>query len=171
METVELAILVGIQASGKTTYFRRHLAGEYVHVSLDNWRGRGGIRKKEREAILAGLRAAAGSGGRTLGVVVDNTNITAATRQRYFEYARQFQAEGGEVRVAAYFFDADLPGCLERNAQRPPAAEAGTPYFVPPPAIRRFYRLLEPPDLAEGFDAVFRVRIGSGGDFEVTQPG
>jgi predicted kinase len=167
MEKLELVILVGIQASGKTTFYRRHMQGRYLHVSLDNWRGKGNVRGKEHEAILAGLRAAA-EGGQELGVVVDNTNITAAARKRYFDYAREFAGRTGlALRVLAYFFDADLQACLKRNEQRPAEVPAGTPYYVPAAAIRRFHSQLEPPTHQEGFAEVFRVRIADDGQFQV----
>lgn len=172
MGEFELVILVGIQASGKTTFYRRRLAGRYLHVSLDNWRGKGNVRKREYEAILAGLHAAADSDGDKLGVVVDNTNTTAATRRRYFDHAREFSRQTGRpVRVVAYFFDADLAGCLNRNEQRPAEASVGTPYYVPPPAIRRFHKLLQPPTYQEGFEQIFRARIAEDGRFEVEQLG
>jgi len=172
VQPLELVILVGIQASGKTTFFRRHLAERHVHVSLDNWRGKGGVRRREHEAILAGLHEAAGSGGRLRGVVVDNTNTTAATRQRYFDCARRFSAETRlPVRVRAYFFDADLEGCLARNAARPADAAVGTPYYVPPVAIRAFAARLQPPAREEGFDEILRVRIAGEGQFQVEPVG
>lgn len=168
MEAIELVILVGIQASGKTTYYRRHLEGEYLHVSLDNWRGKGNVRRKEREAILAGLASAAESGGKLRGVAVDNTNTTINTRRRYFDVAGEFTAAAGKpVSLTAYFFDADLAGCLKRNAQRPADAPPGVPYFVPPAAIAGFMNRLQPPSHEEGFARVRRVRISDDGEFAV----
>ncbi len=170
MKSVELVILVGIQASGKTTYYRRHLAGDYLHVSLDNWRGSSSVRSREREAILAGLKSAADSGGKIRGVVVDNTNTTAGTRHRYFVLAEEFSAQTGcQVALSAYFFDADLESCLARNAARPADTPVGTGYFVPPAAIRSFHARLEPPELGEGFTQLLRVRIADGGDFDVAE--
>lgn len=164
MEAIELIVLVGIQASGKTTYYRRHLEGEYLHVSLDNWRGKGNVRGKEREAILAGLASAAESGGKVRGVVVDNTNTTARTRRRYFDMGAEAAARTGrDVRLTAYFFDADLASCLRRNAQRPADAPAGVPYFVPPAAIAGFQDRLQPPGYGEGFAQIRRVRITEDG--------
>lgn len=170
MGSPELIVLVGIQASGKTTYFRRHLVSDYLHVSLDNWRGKGNIRRKEYQAILAGLRQAAD--GLTRGVVVDNTNSTAATRRRYFDNAEEFrQSSGRTVRVLCYFFPADLEACLKRNEQRPPpqAAPPGEPYFVPPNVIADYARRLEPPTYQEGFEEIYDVRLGANGDFRVRQ--
>ncbi len=170
METLDLVILVGIQASGKTTYYRRHLRGEYLHVSLDNWRGKGNVRAKEHGAILEALASAGGSGGRVRGVVVDNTNTTSATRRRYFDYAAEFSRDSGRgVRLVAYFFDADLESCLARNADRPKDAPVGTPYYVPPEALEKFQGMLQPPAHEEGFEKVFRVRIAEDGAFDVTE--
>ncbi len=170
-DTVDLVVLVGLQASGKTTFYRRHLEADYSHVSLDNWRGKGNVRRKEHEAIMAALAAAAESSGEVRGVVVDNTNITAETRKRYFETADEFSRGAGRpVHVIACFFDADVQSCLDRNRQRPKDTPPGVPYYVPPAAIRSFHRRLEPPTGEEGFDEIFLVRIGTEGEFAVEQP-
>ena len=170
MRTPELIILVGIPASGKTSFYRRRLAGEYLHVSLDRWRGKGSARRKEHRAILDGLAAAGEGAGGVRGVVVDNTNVTAETRRRDFEDAAEFSRQTGErVRPVAYFFDADLASCLARNAARPPGAPPGEPYHVPPIAIRRFAGQLRPPGREEGFEGIFRVRITGAGEFEVEE--
>ena len=170
MEAIELIVLVGIQASGKTTFYRRHLAETHLHVSLDNWRGKSGVRRRERTAILACLRQAAASGGRTRGLVIDNTNTTTDARKRYFEHASEFQRESGvATAVRCLFFDADLASCLRRNADRPKEAPAGVPYYVPPAAIRSFAARLQPPGYAEGFARISRVRIAEGGDFEIEE--
>ena len=171
MEPVELVVFVGIQASGKTTYYRRHLAESHAHVSLDTWRGKGNVRAKERAAIMAALAAAADSAGATRGVVVDNTNVTAAARRRYGTYAADFARQAGcRARLVAYFFDADLPGCLARNQQRPPPDQVPppAPYFVPPAAIAAFAQRLEPPEFDEGFERIVRVRV-AGEDFQTEE--
>ncbi len=168
MNPVELVILVGIQASGKSTFYSRHLADRYLHVSLDNWRGKSSVRAKERQAILEGLAQAASPDSPLHGVAIDNTNTTAVTRRRYFECAAEFRAaEGTPVRVTAYFFDEPLSACLERNERRPPDAPVGTPYFVPPNVIRAYARQLQPPSYAEGFAEISRVVVGGDGQFAV----
>ena len=170
MKPLELVILVGIQASGKTTFYRRHLADRFAHISLDHWRGKGNARAKEQRAIRAGLEAAAEAGEETDGVVVDNTNITAETRRRYFQYAEEAASRSGrEVRPVAYFFDADLAGCLRRNQQRPKDAPVGEGYYVPPVAIHSFHRRLQVPDYEEGFDRILHVRITETGEFAIEE--
>ncbi|MEU3554727.1 AAA family ATPase [Streptomyces fragilis] len=66
----DLAVLVGLQASGKSTFCRRRLAGRHVLVGKDLFprRARGKQRRQMRlveEALAAGLP-----------VAVDNTNPT-----------------------------------------------------------------------------------------------
>ncbi len=138
----EIVVFVGIQASGKTTFYRERLAGTHEHVSLDLL-GRGGnVRRKEERQLESALSA-----GRD--VVIDNTNTTRETRKRYFELARRHGAL-----VVGYYFEEPLAACLERNARRE-AAER-----VPEAALRAFQDRLEPPVRDEGFFRLFMVRIG-----------
>jgi predicted kinase len=63
----ELVILVGLQASGKSTFFREQFAATHEHVSKDLLRNNRTRNRRQRELIEAALWA-----GRP--VVVDNTN-------------------------------------------------------------------------------------------------
>lgn len=56
---MELAILIGLQASGKTTSYRRHLADTHVHVSKDLF-GRSARRGQPRQLRLIAEALAAG---------------------------------------------------------------------------------------------------------------
>ena len=70
----EAAILIGIQGSGKTTFYTRRLIESHVRLSLDL------LKTREREAaFLAACLAARQS------FAVDNTNVLAAGRARYIE--------------------------------------------------------------------------------------
>ncbi len=146
----EIVVFVGIQASGKTTFYRERFAGTHEHVSLDLFGRRGNVRRKEGRQIESALSA-----GRD--VVIDNTNTTRETRKRYFELARSHGAS-----VAGYYFEEPVESCLERNARRE-AAER-----VPEAAVRAFQDRLEPPVREEGFRRLFRVRIGANG-FDVRE--
>lgn len=168
LEPLKLIILVGIQASGKTSFFRRHLAKESIHVSLDNWRGKGNVRAKEFHAIEEGLDALAA--GKAAALVVDNTNASVETRRRYFDYAALAAARlGRPVELTAYWFDEPLADCLARNALRPLNPPTGEPYFVPPSAIAACHARLQPPTYSEGFSRIFRVRITGPEEFEVRE--
>jgi predicted kinase len=145
---LELVILVGLPASGKTTFVQRRLAGTHQHVSKDTL---GQVRDKnarQRALIDEAL-------GADRSVVVDNINATAAERARLIELGR---ARG--ARIVGYHLDADRRTCLARNRRREGRAR------VPDVAILAAAKRLEPPRYAEGFDALYRARI-LGEDFEV----
>ena len=88
--------------------------------------------------------------------VVDNTNPTAAERQRYIGPAR-----AARFRVVGYFFDALPHEAIGRNEARTTAAQ------VPVTGVLGTHKRLEAPDLSEGFDEVYRVRITGEGRFTV----
>jgi len=103
---VELVVFVGLQASGKSTFFRERFAESHQHVSKDLFpNNRNKIRRQEHR-----LRAAL-SVGRC--VVVDNTNPTLEDR-------RVLIGLGGEygARIVGYFFDAGVRECIRRNEIR-----------------------------------------------------
>jgi predicted kinase len=146
---MELAILVGMPASGKTSFVRARLAGTHRHVSKDLLgHGRGDAR--QRVAIEAALRAGDS-------VVVDNINATPAERARLITLARSYGA-----RVVGYYFGSAVLEALARNRLRTGAAR------VPDVAIYVAARRLQPPSAAEGFEALFRVGLEPNGGFTVT---
>jgi predicted kinase len=113
--------------------------------------GRGDAR--QRAAIEAALRAGAS-------VVVDNTNATPGDRAPLIALARSHGA-----RVVAYYFETAVSDAVARNRQRTGTAR------VPDVAIYVAARRLQPPSAAEGFDALFQVRLRPEGGFEVTREG
>lgn len=145
---VQAVIFCGIQASGKTTFYKERFADTHVRISLDM------LRTRRRESLLL---AACLEGRQAF--VVDNTNVTRADRARYTGPALRAGFE-----VIAYFFDADPRRAFERNVGRPGKAA------VPPAALFGARRRLEPPSRNEGFHAVYTVRIPETGGFEV-EPG
>jgi predicted kinase len=142
---MEAVLLIGIQASGKSGFYRERFAATHTHISLDE----AGARQRERR-LLAGCL----SSGRPF--VVDNTNVTAAERRPYIEAARN-----AGYRVTGYFFDTALKAAIARNARRPPGRK------VPVPAVVRAFKRLEPPDLSEGFDRLVTVRLSPDDRFTV----
>jgi len=144
---MEAVILIGVQGSGKSTFFRRRFFDTHVRINLDM------LRTRAREKILfeACLRA-----GQPF--VVDNTNPTRADRQRYIPACK---AAG--FRVAAYWFDMTIEECLARNAAR-----AGK-QVIPPPGLHACRWRLQPPTKDEGFDAIYRVRTDEQGQFVVEE--
>ena len=144
---VEAVIFVGVQGSGKSTFYRERFFDTHVRINLDM------LRTRHREELLFAACLAAKQP-----FVIDNTNPTAADRARYVGAAR----EAG-FRVIAYFFETSLQDAIRRNNQRTGKQK------VPVPAITGTIRKLQFPAMEEGFDAVYRVSISSDGAFVVSQ--
>ncbi|HEY2829007.1 MAG TPA: ATP-binding protein [Thermoanaerobaculia bacterium] len=133
---LELIIFVGLQGSGKTTWYHEHFAATHVHVSKDlmpNARNRETRQQQQIEEAL--------SAGRS--VVVDNTNPSIESRAPLVAAGHRLGA-----RVVAVYFEAHVPTSLIRNRAREGKAR------VPDVAIFRTKKQLAPPSLDEGFDEV-----------------
>ena len=142
---------MGLQASGKTTFYRQHLAGTHALVSRDLFRNHRRPSDRQRTLLEAELRA-----GRS--VAVDNTNPTAADRAAILAVARAFGAA-----TACYYFPPDVRACIDRNARREGRER------VPLPGIFATRKRLAPPTLAEGFDRLLEVEPCGGGEFRVRE--
>ena len=136
MPPPELIIFVGLQASGKSTYYHNHFAATHVHVSKDLMKN-----ARDREARQRELIGKALSEGRS--VVVDNTNPTPALRAPLIEIGRRHGA-----RVVAYYFETTVKEAVARNRLREGKAR------VPDVALFVAARKMVPPAMAEGFDEV-----------------
>lgn len=136
-----VAVLIGLQASGKSTFYKTHLSDRFVHVNLDT------LRTRHRERCLIEECHAKGQS-----YAVDNTDPTRLDRARYIAPAK---AEG--YRVIGYFMESKLRACVERNAKREGTAR------VPDQAIAATSNKLELPSLEEGFDELYFVRIDGEG--------
>jgi len=131
----EAIIFIGLQGSGKTTYFLDNFATTHQHVSRDIQQ------TAEREAAV--IRECLRSG---LSFAVDNTNATRALRAPYIR-----EAKAAGFRVLCYFFDTPVRTAIGRNNHRKDKKP------IPVPAILRTAKRLEPPDMEEGFDEVQTV--------------
>lgn len=152
MPRAECAILIGLPAAGKTTFYRERLAATHDHVSKDLLRNN---RKPQRrmEQLLAESLAA----GRS--VAIDNTNATIASRARIIELGRAHGAE-----VIGYYFPTEAADALRRNRARTGRDR------VPDVAIFAARKHLVAPGLAEGFDRLYVVRLNEAArGFEVAE--
>jgi predicted kinase len=147
---MELVLFIGLQGSGKTSFYRRTFADTHAHVSRDNFRNNRNPSARQRALIDEALGA-----GRS--VVVDNTNPTVADRAPVIAQARAWGAE-----VIGYYFESRLEDCLERNAGRQGKAR------VPDVALYATVKKLERPALAEGLARLFHVRLDRAGGWVVS---
>jgi predicted kinase len=146
---VELVIFVGLQASGKSTFFRERFAATHEHVSKDLFRNNKNRNRRQAQLIEAALKTGSS-------VVVDNTNPAVEDRRTLIELGREFGAK-----IVGYYFDSSVRRCIERNRLRTGKDQ------VPDVAIYAAARRLEPPTYPEGFDELFGVRTTDDFTFEV----
>ena len=144
---MQAIIFIGIQATGKTTFYVQRFLNTHVRISLDLLR----TRHRETQFLDACLQT-------QQRFVVDNTNPTREDRKRYIEMAR---AAG--YQVIGYYFQSQVQAALERNDDRVGSEQ------IPPKGILGTYSKLELPSYAEGFDDLYYVSIGDDGDFRVEE--
>ena len=144
---MEAVIFVGIQGSGKSSFFHERFFDTHVRINLDM------LRTRRREELLV---SACLEGGQPF--VIDNTNPLPSDRARYLEPAR---AAG--FRTVAYFFEASLREAMQRNNLR-----AGK-QRVPAPAVAAAFKKLVPPSADEGFDGIYTVKLIADSGFVVAK--
>jgi predicted kinase len=146
----EVAVLVGLQGAGKSTFYRERLADTHAHVSKDNLRNVRRRQDRQMRMIAEALESGAN-------VAVDNTNPSPAEWAPLIELAHRHGA-----RVVGYWFPPDVPGSLRRNAARDDKTR------VPHVGIFATLRRLNRPGPSDGFDDLRVVRFDGAGGFEVT---
>jgi predicted kinase len=141
---MDLVILIGLPAAGKSSFHRERFAATHALVSKDLLPRRAPQAPEIERALSRGSP-----------VVVDNTNPRLVDRQPMIALGRRFGA-----RVIGYWFPPDVGECLKRN-------EARSEKRVPKMAIFIAAKRMQQPSLAEGFDELYEVRLAPGGGFEV----
>jgi predicted kinase len=147
---MEMVVLIGLQASGKSTFYRQRFAETHALVSKDLLRNNKNPARRQTQLIEDALQA-----GRSL--VVDNTN---ATREERVELARLGHGHG--AMVTGYYFEPRLKRSLELNARREGKAR------VPDVAVFATMKRLVRPSYGEGFDQLFHVRAVDDMGFDVS---
>ena len=140
---MEAVIFIGIQGSGKSTFFHERFFDTHVRINLDM------LRTRTREQMLFNACLTAGQS-----FVIDNTNPLKSDRARYIPAARS-----AGFRVVAYFFQSTVREAMQRNNQRKLKAK------IPPAAIAGTFKKLQPPSFDEGFDEIFTVTIAPDNQF------
>lgn len=132
---MEAVLLIGLQASGKSTFCREQFFDTHVrlHPRL--------LGTRERERLLLDACLAA-----RVPFVVDDTNVTRLERAYYIGPARS-----AGFRVVGYFFRSRLHEALEHNRRRR-ASER-----VSEDEIRATSARIELPKLSEGFEELHFV--------------
>ena len=148
---MELIIFIGLQASGKSTFFHTHFAATHEYVSKDVLRNNKRPNRRQMQLIESAFES-----GHS--VVVDNTNPTVEARKPLIDLGKIYGA-----RIIGYYFESQVSMCIKRNKQREDKAR------VPDVAIYATAKKLVLPTYAEGFDELYDVRIANNSGFEVQQ--
>ena len=136
---MEAVIFVGLQGSGKSSFFRERFFSTHVRISLDLLR----TRNRERRLLAVCLETCQP-------FVIDNTNPTCLDRSRYVAAAK-----AARFSVSGFYFRSKAEECLVRNRRRARS--------VPEAAILSTAKKLEIPSWNEGFDSLKYVRLSETG--------
>ncbi|MDQ4064403.1 MAG: ATP-binding protein [Actinomycetota bacterium] len=142
---MEAVIFAGIQATGKTSFYRERFFDTHLRINLDM------LRTRHREEILVHACIEAKQP-----FVIDNTNPSTEERARYIRPARR-----GGFRVIGYYFRSSVKEALARNARRTGKAR------IPEKGIFGTHQRLRLPDFEEGFDDLYYVHVDEAGRFIV----
>ena len=134
---MEIILFIGLQASGKSTFYHHFFDKTHLHLSMDM------LKTRYRENIF--LHACIKG---KQNVVVDNTNPTTKERERYI----QLFSEAG-FKIVAYYFELKLDECLARNAKR------NGKKCIPEVGLKGTFNKLELPQYDEGFDEIYYVKM------------
>lgn len=143
---MEIIIFCGIQASGKTTFYKENFFNSHVRISLDQ------LNTRNKEQVF--MQACFSIQQR---FVVDNTNPTKDERAKYIEAAKAHK-----YKVIGYYFKSTINDAIMRNSQRigkEKIREVG---------IRATNKKLEVPSISEGYDLLYWVEIIDN-DFNVVE--
>ena len=136
---MEAVVFVGLQASGKSSFYTERFFSTHVRISLDLLN----TRNRERQFLAACLET-------QQPFVIDNTNSSREERVKYIAAAKE-----AKYSVVGYYFRSKVEECLGRNQMR-----AGNISEV---GILSTAKKLELPRIDEGFDSLNYVRLTEAG--------
>jgi predicted kinase len=134
---MQVIILMGIQACGKSTFYYHKFGLTHVRINLDMLK----TRHREWRLFETCLEI-------QQSLVIDNTNPTKADRQRYIEPAKQHKFQ-----IIGYYFESRIRDAIDRDRLRPVAQQ------IPEKGIAGTAKRLELPNYAEGFDELYYVKL------------
>lgn len=143
---MENIIFIGLQGAGKSTFYQQRFSTSHLRINLDM------LKNRYRESLF--LHACFAVQQR---FVVDNTNVTIATRANYIKLAK-----AAEFKTIGYYFIPVVEDCIARNEQREGKQRLSIK------AIKGIFNKLQAPTYEEGFDELFSVEIAPQRSFTVT---
>jgi predicted kinase len=134
---MELIMLMGIPASGKSSFYKTNFFNTHMRISLDLYN----TRNKEKQFLDLAFAL-------HQRIVIDNTNVTKAERKLYIDQARM-----NRYKIAGYYLQSKLSISLDRNEQRSENEK------INKVGVIAKYKSLEQPVYGEGFNKLYYVKI------------
>lgn len=144
---MEAAIFIGLQATGKSTFYMDNFYKTHIRINLDMLK----TRSRERIILEACIKA-------KQPFVADNTNPTVTDRKKYIDIAK-----AADFKVVGYYFQSNINDAVLRNEKRTGKER------IPLAGIRSTYARLQIPDKNEGFDELYYVRIDRESKFVIEE--
>ena len=144
---MEAVIFIGIQATGKSTYYKDEFFKTHIRINLDMLK----TRNREDKFLDTCIKA-------KQPFVIDNTNPSVMDRKKYVDIAKS-----AKFRVIGYYFQSNIAEAIKKNERR-----EGREH-IPLAGIKSTHAKLELPNLDEGFDELYYVRINEENKFVVEE--
>ncbi len=135
---MEVVIFCGIQATGKSSFYKQNFFKTHVHISMDLLK----TRNRENRFIDLCLET-------EQSFVIDNTNPSRDDRAKYLEKIRDKR----DCKLICYYFQSKIEDALNRNTERTGKER------IPDVGIKATFNKLELPSFDEGFDEIYYVEL------------
>jgi predicted kinase len=137
---VEAIIFIGIQATGKSTFYKERFFNSHVRISLDLLN----TKNKQNKFLQTCLDTQSK-------FVIDNTSPLQKDREGIIQAAKE-----KKYKIVGYYFNSSIQDAIERNNERKGKAK------IPEIGIKGCYSKLQIPSYDEGFDELYYVSIQDG---------
>ncbi|MDU1889250.1 MAG: hypothetical protein E6767_01050 [Dysgonomonas sp.] len=137
---MEAILFCGIQATGKSSFYKKNFFRTHVHISLDL------LKTRYRESRFIDLCIETNQK-----FVIDNTNPAIIDRAGYIAKIKQ-----AKYKLIGYYFQSKIEEAIERNNNRIGKER------IPEIGVRATYNKLELPSLDEGFGELYYVELNKG---------
>jgi predicted kinase len=132
---MELIILIGLQASGKSTFFRAKFKKSHTIISNDLLKAKNG----EWKLIDSCLET-------NQNMVIDNTNYSIEKRKAYIDKVKPHH-----YKIIGYYFEMDFARSIKWNKEREKSK------IIPYKGIHMIFKKMEIPTLSEGYDELYCI--------------
>ena len=135
---MEIIIFCGIQATGKSSFYKQNFFKSHVHISMDLLK----TRNRENRFIDLCLET-------EQSFVIDNTNPSKEDRGKYIEKIKNKRYS----KIVCFYFQSKIEDALNRNLARTGKER------IPDIGIKATFNKLELPSFDEGFDEINYVEL------------